>query len=59
MVGFPVTPLLLARIRFCLSSAHSRADLEDAIKKINELGQDFLLDYGISKRLEEKDTEHE
>lgn len=24
-VGFPVTPLVLTRIRFCISAAHSRS----------------------------------
>lgn len=36
-VGFPATPLLLARVRFCISAAHTRADLDAALKKIEEV----------------------
>ncbi|XP_023934963.2 serine palmitoyltransferase 2 isoform X2 [Bicyclus anynana] len=41
-VGFPATPLNKARIRFCLSAAHSRAQLDrclDAVQQVvDELG---------------------
>jgi len=37
-VGFPVTPLVLTRIRFCLSSAHTREQLEFAVKTIHYFG---------------------
>ncbi|OQR83269.1 serine palmitoyltransferase [Achlya hypogyna] len=33
-VGFPATPLLLGRVRFCVSAAHSRSDLEAALKNL-------------------------
>ncbi|TMW62056.1 hypothetical protein Poli38472_009549 [Pythium oligandrum] len=36
-VGYPATPLLLARVRFCVSAAHTRADIDDALKKIEEV----------------------
>jgi serine palmitoyltransferase len=36
-VGFPATPLLKARVRFCISAAHTRKDLDDALKKIEEV----------------------
>jgi serine palmitoyltransferase len=36
-VGFPATPLLLSRVRFCISAAHTRADLDDALKKLEEV----------------------
>jgi len=38
IVGFPVTPLLLARVRFCISSAHTREDLQYATEQISLLG---------------------
>jgi len=31
-VGFPATPLLSARIRFCISSAHTKENMEEALK---------------------------
>jgi len=46
VVGFPVTPLLLSRIRFCISANHTREDLEWAIKQINDLGEKCWLKYG-------------
>ncbi|CAI5518139.1 unnamed protein product [Closterium sp. Naga37s-1] len=32
VVGFPATPVLLGRARICISAAHTRADLEYALK---------------------------
>lgn len=48
VVGYPATPLLLSRARFCLSAAHTIPDLEKAIQTIDKLGQDCLLRYGQS-----------
>ena len=32
VVGFPATPLQTARARICISAAHTRKDLDDALK---------------------------
>jgi len=48
VVGFPVTALLLSRIRFCISAGHTREDLEWALKQIDELGDLFFLKYGTN-----------
>lgn len=32
VVGFPATPLMTARARICISAAHTRADLDYALK---------------------------
>jgi 7-keto-8-aminopelargonate synthetase-like enzyme len=37
VVGFPATPLLLGRARFCISAGHTRAELDFALKKIDEV----------------------
>lgn len=37
VVGFPATPLLLSRARFCISAAHTREDLDFAAEQINEV----------------------
>ena len=37
VVGFPATPLLLARVRFCLSAGHTRAQLEYALWQIEDV----------------------
>jgi len=45
VVGFPATPLLETRIRFCISASHTRKDLEWAVQQISELGDQLLLKY--------------
>lgn len=45
VVGFPATPLLLSRARFCISAAHTRKDLEGALVKIKEIGDLIGLRY--------------
>jgi len=42
VVGFPATPLLLSRTRFCISAAHDIKDLEDAANKIEKIGKLLL-----------------
>jgi len=36
IVGFPVTPMLLNRVRFCISASHTTEDLEYAIQQIKD-----------------------
>uniref|UniRef100_K3X407 Aminotransferase class I/classII large domain-containing protein n=1 Tax=Globisporangium ultimum (strain ATCC 200006 / CBS 805.95 / DAOM BR144) TaxID=431595 RepID=K3X407_GLOUD len=36
-VGFPGTPLLLARVRFCISAAHTREDMDEALAVVKEV----------------------
>ncbi|KAL2935579.1 Long chain base biosynthesis protein 2a [Bienertia sinuspersici] len=38
VVGFPATPLLLARARICISASHSREDLVRALEVISNVG---------------------
>ncbi|KAF0692993.1 Aste57867_15987 [Aphanomyces stellatus] len=38
-VGFPATPLLLGRVRFCVSAAHTRADLEAALANLAQVAK--------------------
>ena len=37
VVGFPASPLLLSRTRFCISAAHTRKDLDWALQRIEEV----------------------
>jgi serine palmitoyltransferase len=48
IVGFPAVPLLLARARFCISASHKREDLEQALRDLDELGDNLLLKFGSS-----------
>ena len=45
VVGFPATPLLLARSRFCISAGHTIEDLEEAVTKISQVGDRLGLKY--------------
>ncbi len=45
VVGFPATPLLLSRTRFCISAAHTKEDLEKALVQIKEIGDAIGLRY--------------
>lgn len=37
VVGFPATPLLLARARVCISAGHTREDMEHALNVLDEI----------------------
>ena len=38
VVGFPATPLLTARARICISAAHTKADLDVALRVMQKVG---------------------
>ena len=39
VVGYPATPIISSRVRFCISASHTRADLDEALEKVGEIGQ--------------------
>lgn len=43
VVGYPATPIITSRVRFCISSAHSMEDLTWALDQISEVGDKLLL----------------
>lgn len=45
VVGYPATELIGARVRFCMSSSHSLADLEDAAKKVSRIAEIVKIDF--------------
>lgn len=45
VVGFPATSVILSRARFCISAGHTRADLEFAVKVIDEVTSLLCLKY--------------
>lgn len=53
VVGFPAVPLLLARIRFCMSALHSREQLDYIISHMDQLGDflDIKFDKGERKKI--------
>jgi len=44
--GYPATPLLTARVRFCVSAAHNKEDMDRVLKACDEIGD--LLDLKFS-----------
>ncbi|XP_053330299.1 serine palmitoyltransferase 2 [Spea bombifrons] len=45
VVGFPATPIIESRARFCVSAAHTREMLDLALSKISEVGDLLQLKY--------------
>ena len=43
VVGYPATPIITSRARFCMSSAHTREDLDHALELISEVGDILVL----------------
>lgn len=44
-VGFPATPIMEGRIRFCLSAAHTKEQLDYALNTLDEIGNTLGLKY--------------
>lgn len=44
-VGFPATPIMAGRIRFCLSAAHTKEQLDHALDIINDVAKKLGLKY--------------
>lgn len=49
-VGFPATPLMEGRIRFCLSAAHTKEQLDYALDVINDISDEIGLKYSRKPR---------
>lgn len=45
VVGFPATPLIEARARFCLSASHTKTQLDKALEIINTIGNELYVKY--------------
>jgi hypothetical protein len=48
VVGFPATPLLYSRTRFCVSAGHTKQDLDRAAEKVREVCDVLHLRYNES-----------
>jgi len=48
VVGFPATPLVYSRSRFCISASHNRRELENALKIIEEVAELLQLKFKTS-----------
>mmetsp|Transcript_64386 Transcript_64386/g.151603 ORF Transcript_64386/g.151603 Transcript_64386/m.151603 type:complete len:663 (+) Transcript_64386:318-2306(+) len=45
VVGFPATPLIKSRVRFCISAAHTESDLIDALRVVDEVADKVMVKY--------------
>ncbi|CAB3376398.1 Hypothetical predicted protein [Cloeon dipterum] len=52
-VGFPATPLMEGRIRFCLSAAHTKEQLDNALVHVEEAADFLGLRYSRKRRSKE------
>lgn len=43
VVGYPATPIIASRARFCISASHTIEDLKWALSKISEVGDRMML----------------
>uniref|UniRef100_A0A3P8WRZ9 serine C-palmitoyltransferase n=1 Tax=Cynoglossus semilaevis TaxID=244447 RepID=A0A3P8WRZ9_CYNSE len=50
VVGFPATPIIESRARFCVSAAHTREMLDIALEAISEVGDVLQLKYSRRER---------
>uniref|UniRef100_A0A8K9UG87 serine C-palmitoyltransferase n=1 Tax=Oncorhynchus mykiss TaxID=8022 RepID=A0A8K9UG87_ONCMY len=50
VVGFPATPIIESRARFCVSAAHTRDILDTALEAISEVGDILQLKYSRHQR---------
>jgi len=53
--GFPATPLIESRVRFCISASHSKETLDKALEVTNTLGDKFALKYS-RRRVDKKEV---
>lgn len=49
MVGYPATPLVTSRVRFCVSASHTKDDIDLIIRACDEIGDVLDLKQGTSK----------
>jgi len=45
VVGFPATPLIKSRVRFCISAAHTEDDLISALRVVDEVADRVMIKY--------------
>jgi serine palmitoyltransferase len=55
VVGYPATPLISSRARFCVSAAHNKDDLDRMLRACDEIGERLQIKFssGIAGGLED------
>merc|ERR1719498_1462281 len=54
IVGYPAVPVLYERVRFCISAAHTRAQLEKVISDVVDIGKEIGIMYSKNSSAAEK-----
>ncbi|KJA23889.1 hypothetical protein HYPSUDRAFT_184581 [Hypholoma sublateritium FD-334 SS-4] len=49
VVAYPATPLTTGRVRFCVSAAHTKADVDVVLRACDEIGDVLDLKHGLKK----------
>jgi serine palmitoyltransferase len=52
VVGFPATPLITSRVRFCISAAHTEQDIIEALRVIDEVASRVMIKYRCEGHLD-------
>jgi serine palmitoyltransferase len=47
VVAYPATPLLAGRVRFCVSAAHTKEDIDEVLRACDEIGSVADVKHGI------------
>lgn len=47
VVAYPATPLVTSRVRFCVSAAHTKEDVDCVLRACDEVGDVLDLKHGI------------
>jgi len=50
VVAYPATPLVTSRVRFCVSAAHTKEDVDCVLRACDEIGDVLDLKHGLGKR---------
>ncbi|KAF7985782.1 hypothetical protein HWV62_405 [Athelia sp. TMB] len=50
VVAYPATSLVTGRVRFCLSAAHTKADVDEVLRACDEIGDVLDLKHGKGER---------
>lgn len=46
VVAYPATPLISSRVRFCVSASHTKSDMDDVLRAVDEVGTLLSLKLG-------------
>jgi serine palmitoyltransferase len=50
VVAYPATPLVTSRVRFCVSAAHTKEDVDCVLRACDEIGDVLDLKHGIPSK---------